>query len=288
MVQGYYRSLPHIFRGFKLDIHAPIQGRDIASLNVAHRQASLEEYRRVVDLAGEMHARALIVHLTPHDIPWHNGFSQMARAEQLAIALASVRALARYRDRHVPALQLMVEGLEYPKWWASTEEARAVLPAVKQLDPTVTSCVDVAHLWHNRYLNPETGMAEDFAAQLAVHLRVLDGLAPVGKIHLAGAYVWQREDGDAVHATHAVPGLAPWEVLRGGTGLFLDGPPPGFEGEWMALGPVLKVIGAFGRERGSWPPIAMEVHLSAIEAKMQLNAMVATILLRQKVAQVHE
>lgn len=177
----------------------------------------------------------------------------------------------------------MPEGLEYPKWWADTEEAIAVLPSLRQMDPRVTSCVDVPHFWHNRYLHPPTITVDSFADELALHLKAVDVLAPVAKIHLAGAYIWHRDDGEAVHATHAVPGLAPWDRLKGGTDLSLNGPPTGFRGEWMAVGPVLEVISRFGQQRGGLPPVAMEVHVDEIGEKMQINALVRTILMRQEV-----
>lgn len=283
MAKGYYHSLPRIFEGIELDVHAPIQGRDIASLNEAYRRFSLEEHRRTLRLAAALQARALILHLTPNNIPWQDGFVQTARAEQLAIALASFKELASYRDRYAPEVVLMPEGLEYPKWWADTQEAVTVLPSLRQIDPRVASCVDVAHLWHNRYLHPPTITVDSFAAELALHLKALDVLAPVEKIHLAGAYIWHPDSGESVHSTHAVPGLAPWDRLEAGTHLSLDGPPPGFKGEWMAVGPVLEVISRFGLRRGGVPPIAMEVHLDDLGEKMQINALIRTILMRQKV-----
>lgn len=283
MAKGYYHSLPGIFEGIELDVHAPIQGRDIASLNEAYRRFSLEEYKRIITLATALQARALILHLTPHNIPWQDGFAQTARVEQLAIALASFKELVSYRDRRAPEVVLMAEGLEYPKWWADTQEAVAVLPSLRQTDPGVASCVDVPHLWHNRYLHPETITVDSFAEELALHLQAVDALAPVAKIHLAGAYIWQRDDGEPVHATHAVPGLAPWEQLEAGTHLSFDGPPPGFRGEWMAVGPVLEVISRFGQQRGEAPPIAMEVHVKEVGERLQLNAVIRTILMRQKV-----
>ena len=282
MAKGYYHSLPRILAGIELDIHAPIQGRDIASRNDVIRASSLQEYKKIIHLADMLGARAVIVHLTPHDIPWKDGFAQEARLEQLALALASYRALVAYRDQHAPELLLMPEGLEYPKWWADTAEAVMVLPDLLEVDPALTICVDVAHLWHNRFLHPKTITVDSFAEELALHLQTLDVLAPVEKIHLAGAYIWHREDGEKIHATHAVPGLAPWERLEAGTKLFLDGPPAGFRGEWMAAGPVLNVLSRFGQRRGGLPPIAMEVHGTDMEMKMQMNAFIRTILLRQK------
>lgn len=281
MAKEYYHSLPRILAGIDLDVHAPIQERDIASLDEAHRRFSLEEYERVIALAGRLDARAVIVHLTPHDVPWHNGFAQEARVEQLAVALDSFGELVRYRDQHAPGVLLLPEGLEYPKWWADTAEATSLLPSLKRIDPDVASCVDVAHLWHNRYLHPATITVDGFADELDLHLRAVDALAPVEKVHLAGAYIWHRDDGDAVHATHAVPGLAPWEQFERNTGLFLDGPPSGFRGEWMAVKPVLNVIGRFARQRGLWPPIAMEVHVDDMEQKLQINAQIRAMLLEQ-------
>lgn len=284
MARGYYHSLPRILEGIALDLHAPIQGRDIASPIEAHRHFSVREYEKIIALARSLGARAVIVHLTPQDIPWEDGFAQAAREEQLALGLASYRKLVTYRDRHAPEVMLMPEGLEYPKWWADTAEAVSLLPSLRKIDPAVTSCVDVAHLWHNRYLHPATITVDSFAEELALHLQAVDVLAPVEKIHLAGAYIWHRDDGEAVHATHAVPGLAPWDRLEGGTELFLDGPPPGFRGEWLALGPVLDVMGRFARQRGQWPTVAMEVHGQEMKEKMQINALIRTILVREKVA----
>jgi sugar phosphate isomerase/epimerase len=282
MSKEYYHSLPRILAGITLDVHAPIQGRDIASPDEAHRRFSVQEYEKIIALAGKLQARAVIIHLTPRDIRWQNGFAQEARREQLSLALASFQELVAYRDRYAPDVLLMPEGLEYPKWWADTAEAVELLPRLQKMDPAVTSCVDVAHLWHNRYLHPASITVDSFAEELAQHLQILDVLAPVEKIHLAGAYIWYQDEGDPIHATHAVPGLAPWEQLNSGTQLSLEYPPDGFRGEWMAVGSVLDVISRFGQKRGNLPPLAMEVHLKDMSQKMQINAMIRTILMRKK------
>lgn len=281
MAKEYYHSLPRLLAGIELDLHAPIQGRDIASIDEAHRRFSLKEYEQVILLAGALQARAVIIHLTPHNIPWQDGFAQEMRMEQLAIALDSFREVVRYRDRHAPNVLLAVEGLEYPKWWADTVEAVSVLSSLKQIDSAVTSCVDVAHLWHNRYLHPATITVEDFAGELALHLNTLVALAPVAKIHIAGAYIWRRDDGETLHATHAVPGLAPWDRLGKDTSLFLDRPPTGFKGEWMVVEPVLEEIARFGQRQGKLPPIATEVHVDEMGQKMQINTLIRTILIQK-------
>lgn len=287
LAKGYYHTLPRLLAGIELDLHAPIQGRDLAQIDAAKRRFALQEHERVIRLAAALPARALILHLTPHNIPWRDGFSQAMRLEQLAVALDSFRQLARYRDRFAPDLLLVPEGLEYPKWWADTAEAVAVLSRVKEIDAAVASCVDVAHLWHNRYLRPAPAAAPDFAEELALHLRTVDALAPVAKIHLAGAYIWRRPGRDPLHATHAAPGLAPWDRLEAASRLYLDGPPHGFSGEWMALRPVLAAIARFARARGETPPLTMEVHVDDMAQKRRINALIrnllATLLAQEKV-----
>jgi hypothetical protein len=100
----------------------------------------------------------------------------------------------------------MLENLEYPKWPADTKEAVDLLKYLKQIHPNLTSCVDLAHLWHNHAaLMPGISYAtEDFPDILIDYIIEVDRIAPIRRFHFAGAYVDRKND---IHETHGAPEL---------------------------------------------------------------------------------
>jgi hypothetical protein len=100
----------------------------------------------------------------------------------------------------------MLENLEYPKWPADTKEAVDLLKYLKQIHPNLTSCVDLAHLWHNHAsLMPGINYAiQDFPDILIDYIVEVNNIAPIRRFHFAGAYVDKEND---IHETHGAPEL---------------------------------------------------------------------------------
>ena len=254
----YWQSMASITStlGTSLSVHAPIHDRDTACEDVQKREWSVEENMRSMDLANSIGAKVFILHLTPQD-DFENREAQIERG------LESFRELIQYKKAMGFGFKVLLETLEYPKWPSDIEETQDILEKAKAIDPEVGFCVDVAHLWHNvTTLHPNV-QGNDFPAYLRNYLEAVEKISSVNRIHLGGAFVEETENGLS-HETHRFPGLPPDIELDEDTVLFFDDKPEGFQGKWMEIDPVLRVISEFSREKyeseGEKPDIVVEIH----------------------------
>lgn len=200
-LKNWWISLPEMLKDYqsKIIVHGPTQQRDIATIDSQLRTRSLNENKKALDLATAIGAQAMILHITPQD-------DFLLRIPQLDRAIDSFAQLSQYiEDKNYP-ISLMLENLEYPKWPADTKEAVDLLKYLKQIHPNLTSCVDLAHLWHNHAaLMPGINYAtSDFPDILIDYIVEVNSIAPIRRFHFAGAYVDREND---IHETHGAPEL---------------------------------------------------------------------------------
>lgn len=198
-LKNWWKNLPPMLQHYqsRVIVHGPTQKRDIASNNQQLRSRSLAENKKALDFAAELGAEAMILHITPQD-----DFD--LRIKQLDRAIESFSELASYiKDKSLP-VSLMLENLEYPKWPADTKEAIDLLKYLKSIHPNLTSCVDLAHLWHNQAaLIPGTNYSQDeFLNTLINYIVEVNDIAPIHRFHFAGAYLDRVND---IHQTHGAP-----------------------------------------------------------------------------------
>jgi sugar phosphate isomerase/epimerase len=270
---GYWDTLPHLLgnKNIEVDLHAPTQARDIASPVEEYRHYSIQEYKRSFDQAASLGSRLYILHLTPHDIAWSNGFAQDEREKQLERAWRAFEELVAYKEEKGYPFYIALENLEYPKWPSDLAESRRVMERARQIHPEVVFCVDIPHLWHSRaWLRPDSNRELDFACELRDYLHALQALSPIVRIHFAGAYIWQVH-GREVHETHGIPGLAPWDKLEQFM-LHLDRKPHGFAGVWMEIDPVLRVVAEFAK--GKPPLLLLEMHEDDLQKTEIISKMI--------------
>lgn len=200
-LKNWWLTLPAMLKNYKskIIVHGPTQKRDIANVDDQLRSKSLEENKRALDLTAKLGAEAMILHITPQD-----DFN--LRISQLGRAISSFTELSEYIDENNYPVSLMLENLEYPKWPADTKEAVDLLKYLKKIHPKLTSCVDLAHLWHNHAaLMPGINYsAQDFPDVLIDYIVEIDSIAPIGRFHFAGAFVDKKND---IHQTHGAPEL---------------------------------------------------------------------------------
>jgi endonuclease IV len=278
----YWKSIRSIVSSIEtgLSVHAPTQDRDIASEDDTKRAWSLQEYKSAMDLTDTIRGSFMILHLTPQD-------DMENREEQLERGLESFRELTEYKNKKGYGFKVLIETLEYPKWPSDIKETEDVLKIVKKIDPEVGFCVDVAHLWHNvTSLHPDI-QGNNFPEYLGAYLETVEKISSVERIHLGGAFVQEEENGH-LHETHRFPGLPPDTELAPDTPLIFNGKPEGFQGKWMEINPVLKVISKFSRQKcerkGEKPDIIVEIHdqdprvqkLAAEKIKEQLEIISAS------------
>jgi len=197
----WWQSLPTMLKDYqsRIIVHGPTQKRDIASTNKKLRLKSLAENKKALDLASAIGAEAMIMHLTPQD-------DFTLRLAQLDRAIDSFTELSAYIKENSLPVSIMLENLEYPKWPADTKEAVDLLKHLKNIHPNLTSCVDLAHLWHNHAaLMPGINYsAQDFPDILIDYIVEVNGITPIRRFHFAGAYVDKEND---IHQTHGAPDL---------------------------------------------------------------------------------
>jgi len=183
----------------KIIVHGPTQKRDIASVDDQLLSRSLAENKKALDLTAALGAEAMILHITPQD-----DFD--LRLAQLDRAISSFTKLSEYiKERNYP-VSLMLENLEYPKWPADTKEAVDLLKHLREIHPNLTSCVDLAHLWHNHTaLMPGINYSsQNFPDILIDYIVEVNSIAPIRRFHFAGAFVDKKND---IHQTHGAPEL---------------------------------------------------------------------------------
>lgn len=200
-LKNWWQSLPSMLKDYqsKIIVHGPTQKRDIASIDSQLRNRSLAENKKALDFATTLGAKAMILHITPQD-------DFRLRIPQLDRAINSFAELSEYIEDKSYPISLMLENLEYPKWPADTKEAVDLLKYLKQIHPNLTSCVDLAHLWHNHAsLMPGINYSEqDFPDILIDYIVEINSIAPIRRFHFAGAYVDKKND---IHETHGAPEL---------------------------------------------------------------------------------
>ena len=198
---NWWQSLPEMLQHYagKIIVHGPTQNRDLASIDQQCRSQSVLENKLALDFAAKIGAENMILHITPQD-----DFN--SRLKQLDRAMFSATELAQHiKDNNLP-VALMLENLEYPKWPADTKEAVDLAKDLKTIHPNLTSCFDLAHLWHN-YAALIPGLKysdEDFLANLINYIVEVDSIAPIQRFHVAGAYVDRANN---IHETHGLPNL---------------------------------------------------------------------------------
>lgn len=200
-LKDWWLSLPAMLKDYnsKIIVHGPTQTTDLAATDDRLRVRSLAENKKALDLSATLGTEAMILHLTAKD-------DFISRIAQLERAIDSFIELSKYiKERKYP-VSLMVENLEYPKWPADTKEAVDLLKYLKQIHPNLTSCVDLAHLWHNHAaLMPGINYAaNDFPDILIDYIVEINSIAPIRRFHFAGAYFDKEND---IHQTHSAPVL---------------------------------------------------------------------------------
>jgi len=200
-LKNWWLSLPTMLRNYnsKIIVHGPTQKRDIASVDDQLLSRSLAENKKALDLTAALGAEAMILHITPQD-----DFD--LRLAQLDRAFSSFTKLSEYiKERNYP-VSLMLENLEYPKWPADTKEAVDLLKHLREIHPNLTSCVDLAHLWHNHTaLMPGINYSsQNFPDILIDYIVEVNSIAPIRRFHFAGAFVDKKND---IHQTHGAPEL---------------------------------------------------------------------------------
>jgi len=198
---NWWMSLPAMLKDFSspIIVHGPTKKRDIATTDDQLRARSLAENKRALDLSAAVGAQAMILHLTPQD-------DFQLRIPQLDRAIASFTELSQYIEENHYPVSLMLENLEYPKWPTDTKEAVDLLKYLKMIHPNLTSCVDLAHLWHNyAALLPGANYVEqDFPDLLIDYIVEVNSIAPIRRFHFAGAYIDKKNN---IHETHGYPEL---------------------------------------------------------------------------------
>lgn len=198
---NWWQSLPAMLQHYdgKIVVHGPTQKRDLASIDQQCRSQSVVENKLALNFAAKIGAENMILHITPQD-----DFN--SRLKQLDRAMLSTAELAQHiKDNKLP-VALMLENLEYPKWPADAKEAVDLAKELKSIHPNLTSCFDLAHLWHN-YAALIPGLKysdEDFIENLINYIVEVDSIAPIQRFHVAGAYVDRAHN---IHETHGVPNL---------------------------------------------------------------------------------
>lgn len=200
--KNWYKSVVAMTRKLKsrIFVHGPTRNCDIASVVPELKLKSVEENKRAIDFASEINAEDLVLHITPQ-----NDYTD--RENQLKRGVLSFIELSDYISQKKISTLLTVENLEYPKWPADINEALFLLKNLKEINPEVTSCVDLPHLWHNYMaLFPEDRKTStDFLQILTDYIYRLDEIAPIRRFHFANAYINRLND---VHETHGIVDLS--------------------------------------------------------------------------------
>lgn len=248
----YWRSLPQMLMGKVDGVHAPTKGRDIAGLNDQLRTWSVRETEGAMDMANELKANYFVVHLTPQD-------DFCDRNSQLERGMRSLEDLAEYRRKKGYTTKILLETLEYPKWPADIDETISVVGDVKKFIPDLGFCLDVGHLWHNLNSLLPSRKPFDFKKELDSYIKKTSRYVGIDVVHLVGAYV-EKENGNEIHATHAIPGLSPRNGFSVDSKMYYKDAPPDFKGDWMNIDTVLSSIKKYAGDTGKFPTITVEAH----------------------------
>lgn len=268
MSDGFWPSLPKIFEGKNINwnLHAGIQHTDIASDNENYRQKSIAEYKMMLELADQIGAN-VIMHLTPHDIPWQDGFHnheylKEERLRQLSRGLKSFAVLTEYINARKLKVKKYVENVEFKKFPADLQDTEFILPRILEINPQTGFCVDIPHLWHNHvHLCPDRDPHIGFQQILRDYLTFVSSQMPIDIIHFAGAYIAQKNgNGPDIHATHAHPGLMQGQELTDGINLYLEAPPEGHQGPWLPIIPTLREVVRYANTAETIPILTLEIH----------------------------